>query len=177
MNIGDKIDHERYGEGIISEVGISDFKAIFKLGGEREFLKTNQDFEIIETVDVSNENNVSGVDMDVMEQILVAVLDKYNGIEHKVELGEKWIDGTLTLTPGREGVKGKEIPVETFFHKIVMLRDRLRVLEQNINSHKKLDDEDKIHLQQYITKCYGSLTTFNVLFDDKENYFKGDSKK
>lgn len=72
--------------------------------------------------------------------------------------------------------KGKEIPIETFFHKIVMLRDRLRVLEQNINSNAKLSDEEKVNLQQYITRCYGSLTTFNVLFDSKEDWFKGDKK-
>lgn len=82
----------------------------------------------------------------------------------------------MTLTPGEEGLKGKEVPIETFFHKIVMLRDRLRVLEQNINSHSKLSDEDKVNLQQYITRCYGSLTTFNVLFDSKEDWFVGEKK-
>ena len=82
----------------------------------------------------------------------------------------------MVLKPGDEDLKSKEIPVETFFHKIVMLRDRLRVLEQNINSHNKLSDEDKVNLQQYITRCYGSLTTFNVLFDRKEDWFKGETK-
>ena len=82
----------------------------------------------------------------------------------------------MELRPGEEGLKSKEIPVETFFHKIVMLRDRLRVLEQNINSNSKLSDEDKVNLQQYITRCYGSLTTFNVLFDRKEDHFIGDKK-
>lgn len=89
-------------------------------------------------------------------------------------LGDRWIGGRLILEPRDRSSNIKELPIEGFFHKIVMLRDRLRVLEQNINSHKKLDDEDKIHMQQYITKIYGTLTTFNVLFKDKEDFFVGE---
>ena len=80
----------------------------------------------------------------------------------------------MILQPFDKTLKPKEIPIEDLFHKIVMLRDMLRVLEQNINSHKKLSDEDKVNLQQYITRCYGSLTTFNVLFKNKEQYFVGE---
>lgn len=81
----------------------------------------------------------------------------------------------MILKPGSDSLQSKEIPIETFFHKIVMLRDRLRVLEQNVNSNKKLTDEDKVNLQQYITRIYGSLTTFNVLFRNKEDHFVGGS--
>ena len=88
-----------------------------------------------------------------------------------VELGDRWEGGTLILKPENEELQAKEIPIETFFHKIVMMRDRLRVLEQNLNSHKSLNDEEKVNLQQYITRCYGSFTTFNVLFKHKEQQF------
>jgi hypothetical protein len=80
----------------------------------------------------------------------------------------------MILQPADKSQKGKEIPIDVFFHKIVMLRDRLRVLEQQINAHKQLSDEDKVNLQQYVTRIYGSLTTFNVLFRNKEQWFIGD---
>ena len=91
-----------------------------------------------------------------------------------IDQGDKWIGGTMVLQTADKTLKPKEIPITDFFHKIVMLRDRLRVLEQNINSHKVLTDEEKVNIQQYITRCYGSLTTFNVLFKNKEQFFVGD---
>ena len=80
----------------------------------------------------------------------------------------------MLLQPADKTQKPKEIPVEVFFHKIVMLRDRIRVMEQQINSNKNLSDEDKLNLQQYITRIYGTLTTFNVLFKNKEQWFVGE---
>ncbi|MDV7394671.1 hypothetical protein RZS08_25025, partial [Arthrospira platensis SPKY1] len=102
------------------------------------------------------------------------ILRRWMDVSESVELGNKWIGGKLLLQPSDEGIQPKEIPIETFFHKIVMMRDRLRVLEQNINSHAVMSDEEKIHLQQYITRIYGSLTTFNILFKHKEDYFVGE---
>ena len=83
----------------------------------------------------------------------------------------------MVLQPKDTTLSNKEIPIDTFFHKIVMLRDRLRVMEQKINSSKNLDEQEKIDLQQYITRCYGSLTTFNVLFKNNSQNFKGDGSK
>ena len=105
--------------------------------------------------------------------MLTLVLNQYNAIEYKAELGKKWEGGTMILQPANPELKPKEIPIETFSHKIVMMRDRLRVLEQNINSHPTLTDEEKVNLQQYITRIYGSMTSFNILFDDKNDYFVG----
>jgi uncharacterized radical SAM superfamily protein len=105
--------------------------------------------------------------------MLKYVLDRFNGLEYKVELGKKWQGGVMLLQPANKDLKPKDIPIEVFFHKIVMMRDRLRVLEQNINSHAGLSDEEKINLQQYITRCYGTMTTFNILFDEKEDFFIG----
>lgn len=175
VTVGARVDHFGRGEGIVSEVGLTSIKVIFVAGGEVSFSKSNDDLEVIAEGPEAGEGGAS-IDMGQIEEVIVSVLDKYGMFNGVVELGEKWEGGTMTLVPGREGLQSKEIPVEAFFHKIVMLRDRLRVLEQSINSHGKLNDEDKVQLQQYITRCYGSLTTFNILFAEKDQYFKGAGK-
>ena len=109
-----------------------------------------------------------------VEKSLLKILRLWGGITENVPLGDKWIKGMMLLQPPDKSLKPKEIPIEDFFHKVVMLRDRLRVLEQNINSSKTLSDEEKVNIQQYITRCYGSLTTFNVLFKNKEQHFVGE---
>jgi hypothetical protein len=101
------------------------------------------------------------------------VLRRFTDLQETVPIGQKWTGGRMVLYPGDTSLKEKEIPIDAFFHKIVMVRDRLRVLEQRVNS-SALSDEDKVNIQQYITRIYGSLTTFNVLFKDKDDYFVGD---
>jgi hypothetical protein len=91
----------------------------------------------------------------------------------EVDLAGKWEGGEVVLKPGKEGVQEKRFPIDALFHKIVMVRDRLRVLEQKINGHPKLGDDEKVQMQQYVTACYGSLTTFNVLFANREDQFVG----
>jgi hypothetical protein len=115
------------------------------------------------------------MDQDTFREVLREILLDELGVRD-VEMGDRWQDGELVLVPGKEGTQEKRIPLDVFFKKIVMVRDRLRVLEQKINSHQGLSDADKVQLQQYITGCYGSLTTFNVLFRRKVDHFTGQKK-
>jgi len=91
----------------------------------------------------------------------------------EVTMANKWEGGTVRLIPGDANLQAKDLPIDAIFHKVVMVRDRLRVLEQKINGHPKLSDADKVEMQQYVTRCYGSLTTFNVLFKEKGDQFIG----
>ncbi len=112
------------------------------------------------------------MDADEFRKVLREVIQEELG-PPSVELGGRWQGGELVMVPGKEGTGEKRVPLESFFHKIVMIRERLRVLEQKINNHDMLTDEDKVQLQQYVTQCYGTLTTFNVLFADKNDGFTG----
>ncbi|HEX5035403.1 MAG TPA: hypothetical protein VFW62_13065 [bacterium] len=111
---------------------------------------------------------------DLVKKVVREVLDQY---QSPVEMAGKWDGGTIVLKPGDSSLQPKEIDIEGFFHKIVMVRDRLRVLEQKINASAKLSDAEKVEIQSYITRCYGSLTTFNILFKKEEDRFQGTGEK
>ena len=110
-------------------------------------------------------------DLRKIVQAMRAVLNAEQSVSGHI--AERWLGGQLIMKPGRAGTQEKTIPIEEFFRKIVAVRERLRVLEQRINSHPKLGDEDRLQLQEYITRAYGSLTTFNLLFADAEDRFVG----
>jgi len=105
------------------------------------------------------------------------VLNDFGWLDVDLELGKRWVGGTMRLIPGKEDTKSYDVPLEMFFKKIIGVRDKLRVLEQKINAHPVLSPEEKMEFQGYITRSYGSLTTFNALFATKESQFKGQSEK
>jgi len=165
LGIGSRVKHEEYGLGVVMNVSSNYYTITFyNQGSERVDLEA--ELEIIEYV-VPEKEMVSFFDV---EQSLNRILEKWNGQTESVPLGDRWKGGTLILKPGVDGLSTKEMPIETFFHKIVMMRDRLRVLEQKVNA-SGLNDEEKVDCQQYITRCYGSMTSFNILFKDSNHQF------
>jgi hypothetical protein len=116
------------------------------------------------------------MDIGDFRRVLREVLSEELGIG-EAELGGRWEGGEIVIKPGKPGTAEKRIPLDAFFHKIVMVRDKLRVLEQKINSHPGLTDADKVQLQAYVTGCYGSLTTFNALFANRSDWFVGAGKE
>ncbi len=170
LAIGTRVDHPRYGEGIISKNKITSYEIFFERGGKIEITKRSEDLEVIDSPADKPNNSLT---LSEVEKVLRFVLEEQSALQEIVPLSDKWTGGNMILQPANLSLKPKEIPIESFFHKIVMVRDRLRVLEQNINSHPGLTDEEKVNMQQYITRIYGSLTSFNILFADKEQYFVG----
>ena len=170
LGIGTRLQHTIHGPGVIVGIRYATYLVSFIHHGIIEVDKTDNKLDDIQPENVSEEIETNSN----VEKSLLKILRLWGDVSEIVKLGDRWIGGTLLLQPKDTSLKPKEIPIEIFFHKIVMARDRLRVLEQNINSNKNLSDEEKVNLQQYITRIYGSFTTFNVLFKNKEHWFVGD---
>ena len=170
LGIGTRLQHTQHGPGVIVGVRYATYLISFIYHGVKEINKNDTALDEIIPENVTEEIETHSE----VERSLLKVLRLWNGVSEVVSLGDRWQGGTMLLQPADKSLKPKELPIEDFFHKIVMLRDRLRVLEQQVNAHKKLSDEDKVNLQQYITRIYGSLTTFNVLFKNKEQWFVGE---
>jgi hypothetical protein len=171
LGIGSRINHAEYGKGVVTNVSSKEYWVTFIDGG-LETIAINSEFEAIEVV----ENEVDTISLYDVEQSLLSILKKWNGLGEPVAIGDKWKGGNMKLVPGQAGLAHKDVPIDVFFHKIVMLRDRLRVMEQKINS-SNLEEIEKVELQQYITRIYGSLTTFNILFKSQNDYFVGEKTK
>lgn len=173
LGIGSRVKHPAFGDGVIIRLHVAAYEVCFIQFGLKMVGKDYSGWQVVEAIPV--EETVSFTEA---EQSLVRILRAWAGVSlETVPLGDRWTGGKMVLQPGDTSTQAKDVPIETFFHKIVMMRDRLRVLEQAINAHKVLTDEDKVNLQQYITRCYGSMTTFNVLFREKKDYFVGESGK
>ena len=171
LHVGMKVRHPQYGLGVVKTISEITADILFD-DGRRTIAPEAAGVEAAEP-----QVNVSGLSVPLkqfVEQTLTAAIQKL-GLEKPdsvvEQLGLRWHGGKVVMHPADPTLQTKEVPLETFFHKVVMVRNNLRVLEQKINAHEKLTDGEKVEMQQYITKSYGSLTTFNVLFKEKEDQF------
>ncbi len=171
LHIGQRVKHPQYGPGTVKSIAGHAAEIAFDDGPHTVAPETSG----LEPAEA--QMAVAGLNLPLaafIEQTVEAAIQKL-GLgrpdELVEELAARWHRGRMLLHPADPALQPKEVPVETFFHKIVMMRNNLRVLEQKINGHDKLSDAEKVELQQYISRCYGSMTTFNLLFKRKEDQF------
>lgn len=171
LGIGSRIQHPKYGKGVVVDVEPEFYNIWFKEeDSARAIARSFEGMQVLE----KTASDVVPITIEDIKRAMTELIDERSDWQGIVPtLATKWKNGNLILKPYDPTLQPKEIPIETFFHKIVMLRDRLRVMEQKINAHPKFSDEDKVELQQYITRIYGSLTTFNLLFKETDEQFKG----
>jgi hypothetical protein len=170
ISIGARVSHPTMGVGVVYEMDARTVHVFFREHGEQPISRS---FEGLRTIAPGVEIGQEPLDLDHVRDALREVLEEMQTPQRPVEMAQRYEGGMLEIKPRDASLKSKEIPIDDFFHKIVMIRDRFRVLEQKINASDKLSEQDKVELQQYITRCYGSLTTFNILFEDKEDQFVG----
>jgi hypothetical protein len=171
LHIGMQVRHPQYGVGTVKT--ISEATTEIQFGDVRRTVAP----EAAGLEAAEPQVAVSGLDVPLAQFISETVAETVSklGLEKPEtiveKLGARWHNGRLVLHSADPTLQTKEVPLEVFFHKIVMMRNQLRVLEQKINAHEKFSEAEKIEMQQYISRCYGSLTTFNVLFKEKEDQF------
>ncbi len=179
FNIGAKVEHPQFGVGIVTQKSVTTTRVFFLHKGDKEIANSFTGLKLVEESHAEDTGEGGGgggsqISLADLEKVFSQVLRRYADFPEEVELGDRWKKGMMILKPGSETLKPKEIPIELFFKKIVLVRDRLRVMEARINANDSLSEEEKVNLQQYITRIYGSLTTFNVLFKHKEQHFVGE---
>lgn len=170
IGIGSRVRHEEFGVGVVIQVTSTELIITFVNHGVIDIDHETADKELHVLEKAEPIKNL--VSLNDIEESLRKILGTVTDELALIDMGDKWTGGKIIFQPGNPSLKPYELPVETFFHKIVMVRDRLRVMEQRINS-SGLTDEDKVNLQQYITRIYGSLTSFNILFTSKKEGFTG----
>ena len=171
LHIGMKVRHPQYGVGLVKTISEATADILFDDGKgtvapEPSGLEPAEAHAAIRGLDIPLEQFVQQSVEATIQRLGVQKPDSA-----AVLLGPRWHNGKVVLHPADPALQTKEVPLEVFFHKIVMVRNNLRVLEQKINAHEKLSDSEKIEMQQYITRSYGSFTTFNILFAEKEDQF------
>jgi hypothetical protein len=171
LHIGMKVRHPQYGVGLVKTISEATADIQFD-DGKRTVAPEPSGLEPAEP-----QAAVRGLDLPLAQfvnEVLEATVRRL-GLEKPdaviEQLGARWHGGKIVMHPADPALQTKEVPLETFFHKVVMVRNNLRVLEQKLNAHEKLSDGEKVEMQQYITRSYGSLTTFNILFKEKEDQF------
>ena len=171
LTVGMKVLHPQYGTGVVEKISNVDAAIRFD-----NVLRT-VDPQLAEVAPAEPTAKVEGLTVPLKQFVDSAIESTLNrlGFENPNaavgELGARWHKGKMVMHPADPTLQTKEVPMEVFFHKLVGVRNQLRVLEQKINGHPVLTDGEKVEMQQYITRCYGSLTTFNLLFKEKEEQF------
>ena len=171
LNVGMKVKHPQYGVGTVKTIAEHTADIRFD-DGQRTISPEASGLQPAEPqAAVTGLEKPLSVFVDDIVRVVIAELGLEKPESIVEELGTRWHKGRLVMHPADPALQPKEVPLEVFFHKIVMMRNNFRVLEQKINSHSQLSDGEKIEMQQYISRCYGSMTTFNILFKNKEDQF------
>ena len=169
FGLGTIVKHRDFGRGRIVAYDDDRYVILFA-GGDAKIVAFA--FEGLQA-----DGSAGDPELDRIVQAMRQVLGDHGWLDVDLELGKRWVGGTLRLVPGKDDTQAKDVPIEMFFKKLVGVRDKLRVLEQKINSHPSLAPEEKLELQGYITRCYGSMTSFNVLFGNRASWFVGQGDK
>jgi hypothetical protein len=165
FGLGTVVRHRDFGRGRVVGYEQERYVILFA-GGEVRMVAFS--FEGLDA-----EGSTGDPELDRIAQAMRQVLGDHGWLDVDLELGKRWVGGTLKLVPGKDETQAKDVPIEVFLKKLIGIRDKLRVLEQKLNSHPSLTPEEKLDFQGYITRCYGSLTTFNALFGHRASWFVG----
>jgi len=169
FGLGSIVKHRDFGRGRVVAYDDDRYVIVFPGGNARSVAFSFEGMQ--------SDGDPGDPDLDRITQAVRHVLGDHGWLDVDLELGKRWVGGTLRLVPGRDDAPPKDIPIEVFLKKLIGVRDKLRVLEQKLNGHASLTAEEKLELQGYITRCYGSLTTFNVLFGNRASWFVGQGEK